>query len=366
MKNTFGQSVTLTLFGESHGKEIGCVLDGLAPGIAVSEESIHKALSLRRPQGQISTARQEKDPFRIVSGVYEGKTTGTPLCILIPNEDKRSSDYKKETALRPGHADLTAQMKYHGFQDPCGGGHFSGRITAPLVAAGAILRDALKKKGILIGTHIKSIFDVEDRSFEDFKEDILYLEEKAFATLSDAAKEEMEKVILAAKEDRDSVGGVLETAVIGVPGGVGEPWFDTLESVLSHALFSIPAIKGVEFGDGFALSKMRGSAANDAYYLDKDGAVKTKSNHCGGILGGISNGETILFRCAVKPTPTIGKEQETVSILENEEKTVSFGGRHDPCIVHRAGIVASSVTALVLCDMLTLRYGTDFLAEKAK
>ncbi len=366
MKNTFGTSVSLTLFGESHGKEIGCVLDGLAPGIPVSEESISKALLLRRPQGKISTARQEEDPFRIVSGVYEGKTTGTPLCILIPNKDKRSSDYEKETALRPGHADFSAFLKYHGFQDPNGGGHFSGRITAPLVAAGAILRDALKAKGILIGTHIKSVFDVQDRKFENIEEDIQSLEEKIFPVLSSSAGIEMEKVILRAKEEGDSVGGILETAVLGVPGGVGEPWFDTLEGLLSHALFSIPAVKGVEFGAGFDLTRKKGSEANDAFYFKEDGSVGTLTNHNGGINGGISNGEPILFCCAIKPTPTISKEQKTLSLSENKEKTVSFGGRHDPCIVHRARIVADSVTALVLCDALALRYGTDWLSSEEK
>ncbi len=367
MKNTFGNSVSLTLFGESHGKEIGCVIDGLTPGIPVSEETIEKALSLRRPSGSISTARQELDPFRIVSGVYQGRTTGTPLCILILNKEQRSSDYQKEKALRPGHADFSAQLKYHGFQDPNGGGHFSGRITAPLVAAGAIFREMLKEKGIFIGTHIQSIGNVRDSSFGDLKKDILSLEEKSFPTLSPQAQEEMKKVILEAKTEGDSVGGVLETCVIGVPGGLGEPWFDTLEGVLSHAIFSIPAIKGVEFGDGFDLCRMKGSCANDPFCLDEEGRIITSTNRNGGINGGITNGMPLLFRCAVKPTPTISKEQKTVLYSEGKECSVSFGGRHDPCIVHRAGVVLNSVVALVLCDMLASRFGTDFfLPECAK
>ncbi len=364
MKNTFGNAVTLTLFGESHGPEIGCVLDGLSPGITVSEEKIQAALALRRPQNALSTPRQEPDPFRIVSGVFQGKTTGTPLCILIPNLSQRSGDYSQKTFLRPSHADYAAFMKYHGFQDGNGGGHFSGRITAPLVAAGAILREALKEKGILIGTHIASIGQVSDRTFSSLEEEITLLSDLAFPVLDEAAGKAMQDVILEAKKDKDSVGGVLETAVLGMPAGVGEPWFDTLEGLLSHALFSVPAVKGVEFGDGFGLAKMRGSAANDPLCLDPEGKIVTATNRNGGINGGITNGMPLLFRCAIKPTPTIGKEQRTVDFATGKEVTLSSGGRHDPCIVHRARIVLDSVVALVLADALTVRFGTDFLGSK--
>ncbi len=360
MKNTFGNAITLTLFGESHGTAIGCVLDGLAPGMTVNEERINEKMALRRPQGAVSTARREPDPVHIVSGVKDGKTTGTPLCIVIPNMDQHSKDYEGKTLCRPGHADLTAEMKYHGFQDSRGGGHFSGRITAPLVAAGAMLTEALEKKGILIGTHVHSVAGIRDRAFGDLREDIKALSGKPFATLSEEAAEKMEAAILAAKADRDSVGGVLETAVVGMPCGVGEPWFDTMEGLLSHALFSIPAVKGVEFGDGFQLAEMRGSESNDAIIAIS--GETTATNRCGGILGGITNGMPLLFRTAIKPTPTIGKEQNTVDLKSGEKDVISSGGRHDPCIVHRARIVQDSVTALVIADALTARFGTDFFA----
>ena len=361
MKNTFGNALTLTLFGESHGEGIGCVLDGLAPGMEVNLDEIREALSKRRPSGKISTGRSEPDEFRIVSGVWEGKTTGTPLCILIPNVAQRSKDYDRKPAYRPGHADFTADMKYHGFQDVRGGGHFSGRITAPLVAAGAILRSALAKKGIVIGTHIASIHGVKDTPFAGTREEMAHLEEVAFPTLSPEAGEKMQAEILAAREAGDSVGGTLETYVAGLPAGVGEPWFDTVESLLSHAIFSIPAIKGIEFGAGFGFAELRGSEANDAFYAE-DGVICTRTNQNGGINGGITNGMPLVFRTVVKPTPTISKEQDTVSSATGENCKLSSGGRHDPCIVHRARIVQDSVTALVLCDALTARFGTDWLA----
>ncbi len=363
MKNTFGTSITLTLFGESHGAMIGAVLDGLAPGISISEEEIAHFLSLRRPQGAISTARSEKDPFQLVSGVYRGKTTGTPLCILIPNEDARSESYLEKAALaRPGHADFTAHEKYHGFEDPRGGGHFSGRITAPLVAAGAILSSALQKKGVRIGTHIASLAGVNDRGFENLESDIAALRQKEFAVLDAEKEKEMTAAILAAKADGDSVGGVLESCVVGMPAGVGEVWFDSVESLLSHAVFSIPAVKGIEFGKGFGFAVMRGSSANDPFCME-NGRVRTLTNHNGGINGGITNGMPILFRTVIKPTPTIFREQQTVDYEKKENATLAAKGRHDPCIVHRARVVVDSITALVLADLLTQRFGTDFLGE---
>ncbi len=361
MKNTFGTSLQLTLFGESHSEMIGCVLDGLAPGIAVSEEKIAEALSRRRPQGRISTSRVEPDPFRIVSGVVDGKTTGTPLCLLIPNVAQRSKDYTSQTCLRPGHADYAAQMKYHGFQDVRGGGHFSGRLTAPIVAVGAILMGALEKKGIHIGTHIASIGSVSDRAFER-EEDLLLLSQNPFGVLLPECEEKMKEEILAAAREGDSVGGTLESMITGFPAGVGEPWFDSLESILSHALFSVPAVKGVEFGRGFEMTRLRGSEANDAFRVKENGEIYTKTNANGGINGGISNGMPIVLRTAVKPTPTIPKPQETVDLNTGENVIHSFGGRHDPCIVHRARIVQDSVLAHALCDALVSRFGTDFLA----
>ena len=358
MKNTFGQSVSVTLFGESHGSEIGAVLDGLAPGMRVEEDFIRHQLSLRRPQGKLSTSRVEADEFRIGSGVFEGKTTGTPLCILIPNANTRSGDYTKGLP-RPGHADYTAECKYHGFQDYRGGGHFSGRITAALVAVGAVALSILRQNGILVGTHIASLAGIKDRPFEDYEADIEQLGDMIFPVLHASASERMKDAIEEAASEGDSVGGVLETAVTGLPAGLGEPWFDSVEGLLSHALFGIPAVKGVEFGDGFSMSEMRGSQANDGFRM-KNGKVITTTNHNGGINGGITNGMPVIFRCAVKPTPSIFREQESVDLSTGQNALLTLEGRHDPSIVHRARVVVDSVTALVLCDLLALRFGTDF------
>ena len=360
MKNAFGTSVSVTLFGESHGPEIGAIIDGLAPGLPVDEAFIASQLTLRRPAGRISTARQEADAFRIISGVFEGRTTGTPLAILIPNADTRSGDYQRGPA-RPGHADLTAYAKYHGFEDYRGGGHFSGRVTAALVAAGAVVIPALKAKGILIGTHIARCAGINDAPFSnDLNADLEKLNSLSFAVLDEDSGEQMRAAIENAASNGDSVGGVLETAVTGLPAGVGEPWFDTVESVLSHALFSVPAVKGVSFGDGFALADMTGSMANDPIRMKNDKPV-TVTNHNGGVNGGITNGMPLLFHCAVKPTPSIALEQASVNPLTGEETTLRSSGRHHPAIVHRARVVVDSVTALTLCDLLALRYGTDWL-----
>ena len=362
MKNTFGSSVAVTIFGESHGAAVGAVLDGMAPGVAVDEGFIARQLELRRPFGAISTARREPDAFEIVSGVFEGKTTGTPLCILIRNTDANSAAYDRDLA-RPGHADYTARAKYHGFADYRGGGHFSGRVTAALVAVGAIALTALRGREIAVGTHIARCGGVADRGFADWDADIAALAEKRFAVLDDARGEAMRAAIEAAATEGDSVGGVLETAVTGLPTGVGEPWFDTLEGQLAHMLFSIPAIKGVEFGDGFAMADLCGSACSDTFYTEND-TVRTASNHNGGINGGISNGMPLLLRCAVKPTPSIRKMQETINLATGERVELELGGRHDPAIVHRARAVVDSAVALTLCDALALRFGTDYLAGK--
>ncbi len=362
MKNTLGSHIAITLFGESHGPYIGAVLDGLAPGIVVDEKVIRNKLSLRRPQDELSTPRQEQDDFCIVSGVFNGMTTGTPLCILIPNSDTHSKDYSQtRTKARPGHADYTAYCKYHGYEDYRGGGHFSGRITAAIVAAGAIVQSALENRGIYIGTHIAQCRDVCDRQFDDLRKDISSLNSMIFPVLDDAAAERMRRVIRDAREQQDSVGGVLQTAVVGVPSGVGEPWFDSVESALSHALFSIPAIKGVEFGDGFDLSAMVGSDANDSFTIGDDGNIVTVTNHNGGINGGITNGMPILFRCAVKPTPSIARAQDTVDFMTGENAVLEIKGRHDPAIIHRARVVVDSITAIVVADLLAERYGTDWL-----
>ena len=351
MKNTFGHNVSVTLFGESHGEEMGAVLDGLSAGLVVDEAYIEQKLALRRPVGDISTSRQERDKFRIVSGVFEGRTTGAPLAILIPNENTKSGDYTKlKDVPRPSHADYTAEVKYGGFQDFRGGGHFSGRVTAPLVAVGAIAQKALEEKGIFIGTHLSSLAGVKDRAIASL-EDVKALSKRSFPVLDEEKAARMQEEIVKAKEDGDSVGAVLETVVLGMPVGVGEPFFDSVESRLSHVLFSVPGIKGVEFGAGFAISDMRGSQANDEFCME-NGKVVTKTNHSGGILGGITNGMPIVFRVAVMPTPSIYKEQNSVSLSKKENVTLQIQGRHDPCIAHRVRAVVDAVTALALLDLL--------------
>ena len=363
MKNTYGQALTVTLFGESHGEAIGAVIDGLAPGIKIDTAYIDEKLALRRPSGKISTARAEKDNYMIASGIFNGYTTGTPITVIIPNENTRSKDYSKFKELpRPSHADYTAECKYHGFQDYRGGGHFSGRITAALVAAGAIISQALESVGIKIGTHISKLHGITDRAFENFDSDIELLSKKTFPALSDNAEVKMRDEIEKARADGDSVGGVIESVILGFPAGVGEPWFDSMESVISHILFSIGGIKGVEFGDGFALADMLGSEANDSF-AKEDGRVVTKTNRNGGINGGITNGMPIIVRCAVKPTPSIYKEQDTVNLSKMENARLKIEGRHDPAIIHRARAVVDAALAIAAADLLTVRFGTDYLAN---
>lgn len=361
MKNTYGNHITVTLFGESHGPQIGAVMDGLAPGMEVDLDFIKKQLELRKPHGKISTKRVEADEPRIVSGVFEGKTTGTPLCILFENSNTKSKDYSKtKDLMRPGHADFTATQKYHGFADYRGGGHFSGRLTTPIVAAGAILIHALQKKGISIGSHIQSCGPIKDRPFVDYAEDIARVNELVFPVLDEQAAEEMQRYIEQIASEGDSVGGVLETVVTGMPSGIGEPWFDTVESMLSHGLFSIPAVKGVQFGEGFGFANLKGSEANDAFEMQV-GKVVTKTNHNGGINGGITNGMPIRFQTVIKPTPSIYKKQETVNMATGENTMLQIEGRHDPAIIHRARVVVDSMTAIVLADLLTTHFGTDWL-----
>ena len=365
MKNTFGSHIALTLFGESHGSEIGVVLDGLCPGMDVDEAFIAEQLSKRRPSSAMDTARREKDEFRIVSGAINGKTTGTPLCILIPNADQHSRDYSAlHGKARPSHADYAAHCKYHGFEDERGGGHFSGRITAALVAAGGVLIPALNRLGVSIGTHIRRCAKIDDRAFESLESDIALLNAAMFPVLDESAGARMAEAILNAKAECDSVGGITETAVCGLPAGLGEPWFDSAEGLLSHALFSLGGVKGVEFGEGFAIADARGSEANDPFRIC-DGKIVTTTNHNGGINGGITNGMPVLFRCAVKPTPSIAREQQTVDFLSGENVSLTITGRHDPAIVRRICPVINAVTALVIADLLSGRYGTDVFLKEA-
>ena len=361
MKNTFGNSVSVTIFGESHGSEVGVILDGIAPGITVDTDFIASQMDKRRAKGELSTKRIEADEVIISSGVFNGRTTGTPVCLTIKNNNTQSKDYSETRNLaRPGHADYTANCKYHGFEDFRGGGHFSGRVTAPLVAAGAIAISALREKGIYIGTHIKKCAGISDRDFADIITDIKTLENTDFAVFDETSKEKIIDAIKTASNDGDSVGGILETAVVGLPAGLGEPWFDSFESVLSHILFSIPGIKGVQFGKGFEMADMMGSEANDQFEI-KDGEIVTKTNNNGGINGGITNGMPVIFSCAVKPTPSIYKKQDTVDFINKENTEIEIKGRHDPAIIHRARVVIDSVVALAICDILALRYGTDYL-----
>ena len=364
MKNSFGNAIVITLFGESHGEYIGAVLDGIAPGIKIDREYIDKKLSMRRPKGSISTARAESDGYSFISGELNGYTTGAPLCILIKNAEAKSSDYPDILDVpRPSHADYTAHIKYHGFEDHRGGGHFSGRVTAALVAAGAILGYALESKGIYIGSHITELHGAFDRGFDNVEDDVKHVNTRYFPTLTDEAEERMIKEIEKARSLGDSVGGILESAIVGLPAGLGEPWFDSMEGMLSHGLFSIPAVKGIEFGLGFAFADTYGSEANDSFMI-KDGIIVTDSNSNGGINGGITNGMPIVFRTVIKPTPTIAKEQMSISISKMENTTVAGKGRHDPAIVHRARAVVDAMAAIVVADMLSVRYGTNYLTTK--
>ena len=361
MKNTFGDVVSLTIFGESHGEAIGAIIDGLAPGIKISDEKIKEKLDLRRPSGTISTQRVEMDPYKIVSGVYNGVTTGTPLAIIIPNENVMSKDYSATINLaRPSHADYAGFMKYHGFEDRRGGGHFSGRITAAVVAAGAIMETALAEKGIYIGTHIKRCAKIDDIPFSDYEEDIKKLSKMRFPVLSGEASEKMQEAINKAREDKNSVGGVLETAIIGLEAGLGEPFFDSMESKIAHAMFSIGGVKGIEFGKGFEIADMMGSVANDSFRME-DGKVVTATNNNGGINGGITNGMPVTFSLAVKPTPSILRKQETIDFEKNENAEIEIKGRHDPSIIHRVRAVVDALSAFVIADMLSVRFGTDYL-----
>lgn len=359
MKNTFGNSVCVTLFGESHGDMIGAVLDGIPAGIRIDEALIEKRLRQRRGLSEISTARREADSFKAVSGIFNGFSTGTPICVLIENGDTDSGDYDKlKNTPRPSHSDFAYHEKYHGFNDYRGGGHSSGRLTAPIVAVGAICETALKEMGIEILVHIKKCGDIEDVDFSDIKSDSEKLENADFPVLSEEVGDKMREKISETKKSGDSLGGVIEVMITGVPAGIGEPWFDTVEGELSHAMFSIPAVKGIEFGAGFALSELKGSEANDRMCY-RDGKVRTLSNNSGGILGGVTNGENIVFRLAVKPTPSISIKQETVDLSLERDTKITVGGRHDPFIAHKAAIPAKSLAAITICDMIAQRYGTE-------
>lgn len=369
MKSTWGNNINISLFGESHGAAIGVVITGLGAGIQLDLEWINTQLEKRKPKGMISTQRREADQFEIVSGYFNGYTTGTPLCLLIRNQSQHSKDYESTKYLvRPSHADYTAFEKYHGFQDYRGGGHFSGRITAPLVAAGAICLQVLREKGITVATHIQSCKGEKDVSFGTDEASILQaasvLDTRYFPTISEEAGQRMVALIEAAHQRGDSVGGILETAVVGMPAGIGEPFFGSVESVLSQLLFSVPAVKGVSFGDGFDFENLYGSEANDPFRMGDDGRVVTQTNRNGGINGGITNGMPLRIRTVVKPTPSIYQEQDTIDYSKKENATLQIHGRHDPAIIHRARVVVDSVIAIGLVDLFCERYGYTWTEPK--
>ena len=346
MKNTFGSALALTIFGESHGRAIGGVLDGMAAGVPVDEEFIAACMDKRRARGDgLSTPRVEADNVQLLSGVVNGHTTGTAIALMIENQNTRSGDYAKTAdLLRPGHADYTAQVKFGGAQDVSGGGHFSGRLTAPLCIAGGVCMQLLEREGISIRARILSIGHATDSAPFDAP-----VAEKPFPAVSDDAAAAMQAEIAQAKADGDSVGGVVECVVEGLPAGIGEPMFGGLENLIARAVFAIPAIKGVEFGAGFAAARLRGSEHNDAFRV-QDGRIVTETNNCGGILGGISTGMPVVFRAAFKPTPSISRQQNSVSLSRMENTTLVIHGRHDPCIVPRAVPCVEAAAAIAVLD----------------
>ena len=346
-----------SIFGESHGPAIGVVLEQVPPGLVLDREAISKEMARRAPgKSPLSTARKEADVPEILSGVFDGKTTGTPLCAIIHNSDHHSKDYAKTRFLaRPSHGDYTGFVRYQGCNDYRGGGHFSGRLTAPLVFAGAVAKQLLAQRGITVGAHISQIGTVKDKSFADTQlTPTLFqtLSEKAFPTVDDQAGAALQAEILQAREELDSIGGAIQCAVLGLPVGVGSPDLGcNVEGVLAQHLFAVPAVKGISFGAGFAFASMRGSQANDPFYMD-GGQVKTRTNHSGGVNGGISNGMPVLFQVAIRPTPSIGQEQNTINFSTMEDAKLTIQGRHDPCIVHRAVPVIEAAAALAICELL--------------
>ena len=356
MKNTFGSDLSLTIFGESHGRAIGAVLDGMAAGLPVDETFLAACMDKRRARGDgLSTPRVEADAVQLLSGVVNGRTTGTAIALMIENTNTRSGDYAKTAdLLRPGHADYTAYAKYHGFQDARGGGHFSGRVTAALVAGGAIVLSALHRAGIDITTHIAECAGIADTRFalDDAAQlaaqvEALASKSEGFAVLDESVEEPMKAAIRTAGAEGDSVGGML----------------DSVESEIAHLAFSVPAVKGIEFGTGFGFAGMRGSEANDAFRMTPEGAVVTATNHNAGVNGGIANGMPVVFRTVVKPTPSIYKQQDTVDYLAKKDAQLSIQGRHDPCIVPRAAIVQTCAAALAVGDLLTARYGEAWMTH---
>ena len=343
-----------TIFGESHGPAIGVTLTGVPAGLELDWAAIEKDMARRAPgKSPLVTARKEADQVQVLSGVFEGKTTGSPLCAMIANTDTRSADYSKTRDLaRPGHADYPAHVRYQGFNDYRGGGHFSGRLTAPLVFAGAIAKQILAQRGITVGAHISSIYGVNDEALEDW-DTLKKVADKDFPVLDDEKGAEMQEVILEAKEEQDSVGGSIECGVFGLPAGYGSPDFgENAEGIFSQYLFAVPAVKAVAFGAGTAFSLMRGSEANDPLYVDENGNVGAEQNCAGGINGGITNGMPLVFEVTMRPTPSIARTQFTIDMSRMENAQLELQGRHDPCVVPRAVPVIEAAAALAACQLL--------------
>lgn len=356
MSSEFGKNIKLSVFGESHGKAIGCVIDGLPSGVKLDMDKIYVDMARRAPgQDKSATPRLEKDIPHIISGVVDNVTTGAPLAMIIENTNTKSGDYSNiMTVVRPSHSDYPAYIKYDGNNDIRGGGHFSGRLTAPLVFAGAVAKQILKEKGITVGAHIAKIGTAQDEMFDRNNISAELLEELSshpFSTISTAAQEKMRAAVECARMEQDSIGGIIECAAVGLPVGIGSNIFSTVESHLSAVLFGIPAVKGVEFGAGFDFSDMYGSQANDAYCI-KDGKVALITNNNGGVLGGMTSGAPLVLDVVIKPTPSISKPQQSVNLRTMEEEILVIKGRHDPCIVPRAVPVVEAAVAFGLLDMM--------------
>ena len=342
------------IFGESHGPAIGVTLTGVPAGLELDMDAIAREMARRAPgRSALSTARREDDQPEILSGVFEGKTTGAPLCAVIANTDTRSQDYTRTKDLaRPGHADYPARVRYQGYNDYRGGGHFSGRLTAPLVFAGAVAKQILARRGVFVGAHISPVYGISDQLLEDW-DSLRAVADKDFPVLDDQAGEQMRQAILEAKDEQDSVGGAIECAVFGLPAGLGGPDFgENAEGIFSQYLFAVPAVKAVGFGAGAAFALMRGSEANDPLYMDDDGAVRAEQNCAGGINGGITNGMPLVFEVTMRPTPSIARTQFTVDMVKGENAVLELHGRHDPCVVHRAVPVIEAAASLAACELL--------------
>ena len=356
MSSQFGKKIKITLFGESHGPAVGAVVEGFPAGEALDFSALSAFMERRRGGQALSTSRREEDVPEFLSGVTDGMTNGAPLCLILRNRNADSRDYDRlRNTPRPGHADYTAYVKWNGYADMRGGGHFSGRLTAPLCAAGGIAKQMLERRGVFVGARLSEAGGVSDEPLPEVANDSLFakIAQKPIPVYSDARGDEMAKAIQSAQSEGDSVGGIVEAYIFGLPAGLGSPMFDGVENRLAQTLFGLPAVKGVEFGEGFRAAKMRGSENNDAFYSDGSGKILTRTNHSGGALGGITTAMPVIVRAAFKPTPSIARPQETVNLSTGQNETIAISGRHDPCVALRAVPVVEAVCALSALDLLT-------------